>query len=301
MQTAKGGSRIWVVEGEAARQLEPGDPAWRVWGLASDGVRLWAVTQRGDGGELWSSSDGEDWRLEAGLSGGEPMSVAVADGAVYVGGTGDDGRGILWGLFRDEVAVETVSPVAQLPAPQRLDEPGDHDALGRELDRVLADPENYFDHGRGGLRGTVYQIALSDPPPGLLPSRLSAELPGSQVPLMGGSKSVARDRLGQWIVLWGIALAGKGRVPADFLEQAWDVPRHGSEKYFHPTLMALWAISRTGQNDARTVSALIARLEREGDPLWLRGDVVGALAAVTGERFGYDTAAWRRWWADRLN
>ncbi len=27
------------------------------------------------------------------------------------------------------------------------------------------------------------------------------------------------------------------------------------------------------------------------------GDIVGALSAVTGKRFGYDIGAWRNWWA----
>jgi len=27
--------------------------------------------------------------------------------------------------------------------------------------------------------------------------------------------------------------------------------------------------------------------------------VIGALSALTGRPFGYDTAAWRAWWAQR--
>ena len=30
---------------------------------------------------------------------------------------------------------------------------------------------------------------------------------------------------------------------------------------------------------------------------FLHGDVVGALTALTGERFAYDREAWRDWWA----
>ena len=36
------------------------------------------------------------------------------------------------------------------------------------------------------------------------------------------------------------------------------------------------------------------RLGRTGDPAWLRGDIIGALGAVTGKRFGYDIGAWRQ-------
>jgi len=42
---------------------------------------------------------------------------------------------------------------------------------------------------------------------------------------------------------------------------------------------------------------LIKRLDRTGDPLWLRGDIIGALSAATGKRFGHDLEAWRSWWS----
>ena len=51
-----------------------------------------------------------------------------------------------------------------------------------------------------------------------------------------------------------------------------------------------------------TIGALVARLDQAGDPLWLTGDVVGALTALTGRRFGYDRAAWQAWWhAEQAN
>ena len=62
--------------------------------------------------------------------------------------------------------------------------------------------------------------------------------------------------------------------------------------------MALFAVSWVGQNDGPTVASLIRRLDRAADPAWLRGDIIGALGAVTGKRFGYDIGAWRKWWAE---
>ena len=53
-----------------------------------------------------------------------------------------------------------------------------------------------------------------------------------------------------------------------------------------------------GQDDGTTVANLILRLDRTGDPEWLRGDIIGALGAVTGKRFGYDIGAWRQWWEE---
>jgi hypothetical protein len=57
----------------------------------------------------------------------------------------------------------------------------------------------------------------------------------------------------------------------------------------------MWTVAMTGQHDRATIDALIARLGWD-EPLWLRGDAVGALSAVTGQRFGYDIAAWQAWW-----
>ena len=62
--------------------------------------------------------------------------------------------------------------------------------------------------------------------------------------------------------------------------------------------MALFAVSWVGQNDGATVASLIRRLDRAADPAWLRGDIIGALGAVTGKRFGYDIRAWRQWWTE---
>ncbi len=59
----------------------------------------------------------------------------------------------------------------------------------------------------------------------------------------------------------------------------------------------MWTVAITGQRDRATIDALIARLEQGDEPLWLRGDAIGALSAVTGQRFGYDVAAWQGWWA----
>ena len=299
--TAQDGSVTSVVEDGRARSLNGAPSDWRVRDLASDGERLWALVHAENGGEVWSSSAGEDWRLEATLSGGTPKHLAIADGAVYVGGTGDDGRGILWGVVPANARADTPEPLLDLPRRQIRAPRIQLDVLGERLDEVLADTENFFNHGRGALRELVYAIALADPPSDLLTSRLLADLPQNNVPVMGGSKMVAARNLGHWILLWGVGLSGKGEVPLHYLDRPWVVPAHGSEKYFDPLLMALWAVTQTGQVDPATIDALIGRLDRDGDPDWLQGDVIGTLSALTGERFAYDTAAWRDWWAAKHN
>jgi hypothetical protein len=104
--------------------------------------------------------------------------------------------------------------------------------------------------------------------------------------------------LGPWLALWSTTIAGRGRVPVALLTEPWPAqPLGRAEKHFEPLLAALEAIAWTGQSDADTIAALVARLDAPDDPAWLRGDVVGTLAAVTGEGHGYDAGAWRRWWS----
>ena len=297
--TARDGSVISVVEDGRARSLNGAPAEWSVRDLASDGERLWALVRAEKGGDVWSSPAGEDWRLEAALSGGTPKHIAVADGAVYVGGTGEDERGILWGMLPEVLPAAPNGDPPKLPLRQRSSEPEDLDLLGAELDAELQEPDNFFNHGRAVLRGLVYRIARSDPPASLLASRLTPDLPKQEVPVIGGSKNVAARHLGHWILLWGIGLSGKGQVPLHYFERPWVAPEHGSEKYFDPLLMALWAVTQIGQADTATLGALIGRLGRDGDPDWLQGDVIGTLSALTDKRFGYDTAAWRDWWAAR--
>ena len=57
-------------------------------------------------------------------------------------------------------------------------------------------------------------------------------------------------------------------------------------------------VAQIGRDDQDTIDALIQRLDEANDPLWLRGDVIGALTALTGQRFAYDVDAWQAWWAD---
>ena len=61
----------------------------------------------------------------------------------------------------------------------------------------------------------------------------------------------------------------------------------------------MWAAARLGQSAEATLDALLSMLGRPDDPQWLDGDRIGALTALTGQRLGYDFAAWRDWWAVR--
>ncbi len=162
--------------------------------------------------------------------------------------------------------------------------------------RALVDPASYDQHA-GRLSEAVHAAALGAPPAGFFAERLAWPLPEHELGLIGGKVTVPAARFGRWILLWGMALAGEGRVPPALIAEPWTAPANQSEKFFELAPAAMWAAAAVGQRDRATIAALIERLDRADDPPWLVGDVVGALTALTGERFGYDVDAWRGWWA----
>ena len=116
---------------------------------------------------------------------------------------------------------------------------------------------------------------------------------------MFGRRQIATERMARWYLLWAIAHNGHGRIPVDYLKIPWTAKSSRSEKYIRLPLAASWAYARLGQRDPATLAALMDRLDRPGDPKWLKGDVIGALTDLTGRRFGYDMDAWKRWWRTR--
>ncbi|MFQ5466857.1 MAG: hypothetical protein ACE5DS_01870, partial [Kiloniellaceae bacterium] len=294
---ALGETEIWRSNGRRGERLGVARTGWRGRAIVAGRDGLLVVGADRNGAALWMSPDGVRWRVVARLAGGVPWGLAATSGATYVTGAGADGQGILWGARQAYIA-PCAAPPARLPlrraamgARQRLDNPGP------SLDRALADPAAYRHHG-GVIRDLVHGAALAGPPDGFFETRLSSGPSGEMLSMIGGKVQVPARDLGRWILLWGMALAGQGRVPPDLIEAPWTAPANASEKYFDPQPAALWAVAAIGQRDRATVESLIARLARADDPPWLQGDVVGALTALSTRRFGYDVAAWRRWWTE---
>lgn len=287
------GAALWRTDGSRSERLAAA-PAASVRDLLASGDGLWALTAEDAGGALWYSEDGIAWQRRQRLEGGRPYDLAALRGAVYVAGAGDDGQGILWGPQAPPAGDRPASPVTLPPRP-KVDARRDWIAAGRELDRLLADPASYRGHGRP-LRDLVLELALAGPPEDFFAARLLQRLPDDELSLIGGNVHVPAATLGRWTLLWGMTLAGRGRVPPALIDEPWRAAPNRAEKYFDAPPAAMWAARWLGQDDAATVEALLARLERADDPLWLRGDAVGTLSALTGQRFGYDVAAWRAWW-----
>ncbi len=296
-----GGAQLWRSDGRASQAIGVSRPAWRPRGLAADGRGLWAVEASDSGGLLWFSSDGRDWRVLRRLEGGAPHEVTLYAGEAYVAGAGDDGRGILWGpAWPARVEPAPEAGAATSPLDRMLAGPtGDQDwpAIGAELDRALADPAGYRGSNRGP-RDLVYRAALLRPPEDFFAARLSRPVPDLDLSLIGGAARASAAQIARHVLLWGMAVAGRGRVPVELLATPWTAPPNRAEKYFETAQAAIWAVAEIGQADRATIAALIDRLDRPGDPPWLAGDLFGALTALTGQSFGYDSAAWRAWWAE---
>ncbi len=285
------GTAFWRTDGRLSRRLAGARAMPPLWAFAAAAEGIWGVSDSAVGGALWRSRDGRRWRRVQDLAGGSPVDIAVYQGRVYVSGTGADGRGILWGPA--PTPSQNPPPPAPIwPSPQ-APKSVDWTAARTSLNDALTRPDAY----RGQLRDLVYGWALAGAPDGFFEAGLKAPFPDRTVAMFGGRLTPAAANLGRHILLWGLGVAGRGRVPVALLERPWGQTSNRPQKWFDSLPMALFAVSWTGQNDAATVASLIRRLDRSTDPLWLRGDIIGALSAATGKRFGYDLRAWRQWWA----
>ncbi len=290
-------SALWRTDGRRVEPVSALDAEW-VRALAAGPRALWAVTVGGEGGALWRSEDGAAWTREQRFA-DQPLDVAVYAGRVYVGAKGADGRGVLWGPPPPAPAAPALAPAALPPAPAPLD--ADRvPALLAALDRALADTDD-SGHYRRALLAALGPLALSGRARvgATLGDRLDGALPDGEVELFGGNLALPAATLARWYLLRSMALSGGGRVPAKLLAAPFSARPNGAEKYFSPAPGAAFTAARLGQADDETLAALVERLGRERDPLWLTGDIVGALGALTGKRFGYDQEAWRAWWRHR--
>jgi len=291
-----GGTAFWYTDGRVSKRLADAEtmPPLRAFAAGADG--FWGVgnaaESSGAGGALWHSKDGRRWRRVQDLAGGRPVDVAVYQGQVFVSGSGSDGRGILWGPASSPSPLPPPGPPPawpSQPAPQEVD----WVAAKTTMNEAISNPETY----RTRLYKLAYRWARAEPPPEFFEAALDSPFPDRTVSMFGGNLTPKAENLGRHILFWAMGIAGRGRVPVALLERPWTRASNRPQKWFDSLPMAFFAVSWTSQNDAATVARLIRRLERASDPAWLRGDIIGALSAVTGKRFGYDIPAWRHWWA----
>ncbi len=290
------GAAVWRSNGARSEAITENRPGWRPFDRASDGSRLWAISDSASGGQLWRSENGTDWTLAGNLPGGEPFDVIASADRVYIGGAGADGQGILWG-FQHGTATSGDREITPLPKldPKPKKRITDWLARAQVLDEALRDPQNYAVFGRP-IRDLAYDAAASSPPKDFFNRLLETPRPeGRMNPFRDVVVEPAGD-IGASITLWAMGVSGQGRVPPDMIAAPWTKAENGAAKYFDPQQAAMWAAAELAQKDTETIDALISRLVQPNDPLWLKGDAIGALSILTGQRFGFDLQNWQSWW-----
>lgn len=297
------GRRLWRADGRgSARPVANGPAGKPLRALAAGEDAIWAITAGNGKGALWKSKDGNSWTKVQDFLDAAPVALSVYENEPYVGSIGPKRRGTLWGP-RPPARVRLrgpSDPISSLPPAARRSENTERHlaALGD-----LAAPEGLSDRewldqklmppilALARAKGTGLGSAIA--------ARLNAEIPERLLTFYGGQVSVTTATLAKWYLLWAVAQRDGAYISPELLALPWDLPPNRPEKYFHPTPAAAWAMAQLGQGDNASLAALVARLERPGDPKWLTGDIVGALTVLTGKRFGHDYGAWQTWWAQQ--
>lgn len=298
VNTTSDGSAVWRTDGKTAQRVTDLD-GYHLRDFAAGTDALWAVSADEGGGILWRSADGLNWSRVQRFQGAEPLDVLAYAGKVYVGTAGPNGHGTLWGP-RAPFPIEPNPAAPQLAPTSRPLTVNQLRQKLEDLDRVLADKSTYDGHG-SRLSTTLLPLGLSgmSEAGAALVRRLQGPFPNVKVTLFGGQLAVSAAQMARWYLFWAIALNGHDRISLAFLSEPWTERPNRSEKYLHPGPAAAWAVAQLGQADDETIAVLIAGLGRADYPTWFKGDLVGALTAVTGERFGYDALIWHSWWQKR--
>lgn len=283
---------LYAFDGErTVRVAAP--PSGRVRALSSDGTHLWAVGGRQGAGTLWRLDKGTAWK-EVQRFQETPISVLAVSGALFVG-TYAEGGGALWGTRSKAPALSAETEPFEIPKPRPAETAK---ALGR-IETLVKGEIGESDRFRE-LRVVFQQLAaVSDREIGHQLAALYPKVALKGQVRMFTNAQVNRSDLLRWYLMGAMAVTGSGRAPVELLSAQFSEKPNRAHKYFDPAIAAIATIGWIGQDDQETVGALVNRLRRKVDPKWLQGDVVAALSALTGKRFGHDAARWRRWWAGR--
>ncbi|MGF1522275.1 MAG: hypothetical protein ACFBSF_08160 [Leptolyngbyaceae cyanobacterium] len=293
---------LWRTNGQAAEPVAA-LAGYRIRALATDDSALWAISTDPAGAFLWHSVNGVDWMAAYQFEDMQPLDLTIFQGHVYVGARNPSRQGMLLGPQpMAQSSTEKASPAPTVPPLPPGPPPPDSQKVTKavqQLETVLAAPATYRD---GNTQDNLAQalLPLAESQTALageqLSQQLDSALPQETAMLFENNVQEPATDVVRWYLLWAIGLNGQGRVPIDLLTQPWTTPSNDREKYWQTVPAAAWTIAQIGQSDRATLAALIERLSASEDPLWLTGDIVGALSALTGQTFGYDSAAWQNWW-----
>ncbi|MDH3693107.1 MAG: formylglycine-generating enzyme family protein [Gammaproteobacteria bacterium] len=294
VNTHKGKRSVWRTNGVAAEKVDAFNGR-NVRAFAAGERDFWAIAAKKESGELLRSEDGKNWKIVQVFNNAQPVDILVLDDHVYVGTVGPDGRGALWGP-EELIVSQKLSSVPSLPVSEVDIE--NIASLTASLENVLQTPSENFYEYRVRLDELLTPLALSRQAEvgEALSKLLLADFPVLSVDTFAHQVNI--QNVNRWYLLWAMSLNGHGRIPIEWLSEEWTRETNHADKYFEPLLSAITTVGDTVQKDGTTIDTLIKRLDNDKDPFWLKGDIVGALTDLTGNRFGYDFDAWKEWWRD---
>ena len=288
----KGKHAVWRTNGDATEKVDALDGT-NVRAFAASEHMFWAITAGKESGKLLNSHDGTNWKIVQVFDNAQPVDVLVVGERVYVGTIGPDDHGALWGPegFFD------LPKLANKPSlPVQKSDSVNISNLSAALEETLQTPDDNFYDYRNRIDQLLTPLALSRQIQAgdALSKSLVAEFP--QLLLETFAHRVNVQNVNRWYLLWAMSLNGHGKIPVEWLAEKWTRETNHADKYFEPLLATITTAGDIRQNDSKTIATLLERLGNDQDPLWLKGDIVGALTDLTGNRFGYDVDAWKEWW-----
>ena len=275
----------------------------RARALYSDGKTLWLgtlnVQDKKNRGQLWKYDDRAGFTPVQALP-KVPIVLTSFRGAIAIGTHAASG-GELWLFGEPDQSLESESPVASLSAASLQLEPDESQVnqLYDELLELLTDPASTADYARA-LRKLLGSHALIKSPEfgAALTNLLSVTFDGEPTKMFT-DEVVSRQNLIRWYLITALAINGQGRIDPSWFNPAEELNVPSNGKLFNPAIAAIVASGWLKQNDNVTLAALLQRLNNDTDPFWVKSDVIGALTALTDQRFGYDVVAWNNWWSSK--
>lgn len=314
--------RLLHFDGETTREIKL-PHSHRPRSLHSNGETLWLATQILEGGsnqgQLWQYDNKGNFKSLVELR-QTPVSITSLAGQLYIGTYSSKG-GALWIYSANDADVQTATDVEKAENPQHLPEHAHtieatldkrHRAIApntalteklyEQLLQIVSQPEQIGEYARTLRNDLARHPDLYKPEFGLAITRLLLHpLPEASITMFTRQTIPYKD-LVHWYLLNTLAINGNGQVdPTAINPERSNISNPstgaGSGKIFEPSIAAISAVGWLGQNDQKTLAALMQRLNNNSDPQWVKSDVIGALTAITGQRFAYDIEKWNRWWS----
>ncbi len=267
--------------------------------LHSDGENLWLVSQhlksQKNLGRLWVYGNGKFNFLQNFEQ--APTSLTSYKNKIYIGTYHPNG-GALWEYTRELPGSVNEAPWSELPEVEKtgsLDEEKVR-ALYSEMSAIINDPNSTANYSRILRRQIGRHPDIKSAEFGAAVTQLLSDpIEDAQV-TMFTRQPLSKEALIHWYLLTTMAISGHGTVDPALITNGVELKSHRSGKHFDPSVAAIVAVGWIGQDDKPTISALMQRLNSDSDPAWIKSDVIGALTALTQQRYAYDVPAWNKWW-----